>query len=160
MNVFLQRFSWLYFRSKLLLFRWLRHSSETPSWRLQQFTCHRNHTGIDVWSRVSGGRGAVQVAPGPRDAEPVRLDLAAYPAAALARPLEHVDVSANHLTGPIPRSIGNLTCLKYFYAKQNKLSGSLPEELGQLSALQVWVARREWQREARLWGRGGVAARW
>jgi Leucine-rich repeat (LRR) protein len=48
-----------------------------------------------------------------------------------------LDLSDNHLVGPIPTLVGNLANLTGLTLYQNQLSGSIPAELGNLGNLQV-----------------------
>uniref|UniRef100_A0ACD5ZXF5 Uncharacterized protein n=2 Tax=Avena sativa TaxID=4498 RepID=A0ACD5ZXF5_AVESA len=49
--------------------------------------------------------------------------------------LTYLDLTANSLTGPMPRSVGNLSSLTTLYLGQNQLQGFIPD-LGKLSGLQ------------------------
>ncbi|XP_076891365.1 receptor-like protein EIX2 [Bidens hawaiensis] len=48
-----------------------------------------------------------------------------------------IDLSFNHLTGAIPKSIGQLRKLSYLELKNNSLTGILPERLGNLKNLSL-----------------------
>eukprot|EP01018_Ginkgo_biloba_P000741 Gb_01989 [translate_table: standard] len=47
----------------------------------------------------------------------------------------NANLSANHLSGQIPKKLGNLTRLVSLLIASNKFSGSLPPELGKLATL-------------------------
>ncbi|OMO86377.1 reverse transcriptase [Corchorus capsularis] len=50
--------------------------------------------------------------------------------------LEFLSVSMNHLSGPIPSYLGNMTSLKYLTLENNLFSGTIPPELGNLVNLE------------------------
>ncbi|KAF8036836.1 hypothetical protein BT93_C2528 [Corymbia citriodora subsp. variegata] len=49
--------------------------------------------------------------------------------------LSYLNLSSNHLTGPIPLALGNLTNLGWLDLSLNKLSGVIPRKLGDLTFL-------------------------
>lgn len=46
-----------------------------------------------------------------------------------------IDLNKNHLVGPIPPELGNLTNLQHLYISENQLSGSIPTTLSDLTNL-------------------------
>ncbi|KAH6796315.1 hypothetical protein C2S51_037301 [Perilla frutescens var. frutescens] len=50
--------------------------------------------------------------------------------------LEHLGVSANRLSGPIPTYLGNITTLVYLSLETNLFHGEIPAELGKLTNLE------------------------
>jgi hypothetical protein len=53
--------------------------------------------------------------------------------------LQHLDLSSNQLSGPIPPELGNLTYLGSLNLSSNQLTGPIPPELGNLSGL-TWLS--------------------
>ncbi|KAK8353528.1 hypothetical protein V6Z12_A05G163900 [Gossypium hirsutum] len=50
--------------------------------------------------------------------------------------LETLSVAMNHITGPIPGYLGNITTLKYLSLENNQFSGTIPPEFGRLVNLE------------------------
>ncbi|MBA0836618.1 hypothetical protein Goarm_008814, partial [Gossypium armourianum] len=50
--------------------------------------------------------------------------------------LETLSVAMNHITGPIPGYLGNITTLKYLSLENNQFSGTIPPEFGRLVKLE------------------------
>ena len=58
--------------------------------------------------------------------------------------LTNLRLDNNHLFGPIPKELGQLTNLKSLDLYNNKLSGSIPSELGRLSKLEkLWLIENQ-----------------
>ena len=117
----------------------LFHSTGGESWTHNAGWCDPTVEIADWWGVHTDGAGRV-----------VRLDL-----------------SENNLAGPLPREIGQLTCLKFLYMNSNglcgplpgaigalraltelgldgnRLSGAIPREIGQLTASQMWLQHNE-----------------
>ncbi|CAA0823924.1 Leucine-rich repeat receptor-like protein kinase PXL2 [Striga hermonthica] len=53
--------------------------------------------------------------------------------------LESLDLRGNFFEGPIPKSFGSLSKLKYLGLSGNNLTGPIPSEIGQLSSLETIV---------------------
>ncbi|KAJ1488572.1 hypothetical protein T484DRAFT_1782822 [Baffinella frigidus] len=51
--------------------------------------------------------------------------------------LQHLDLSSNALTGPIPESFGSLSALRHLVLFGNRLDGPIPESLSSLPSLEV-----------------------
>ncbi|EOY13269.1 Leucine-rich repeat protein kinase family protein, putative [Theobroma cacao] len=49
--------------------------------------------------------------------------------------LKDLSLSYNHFEGIIPKEIGNLTMLKFLYLAENNLKGEIPQQLGNLTLL-------------------------
>lgn len=64
--------------------------------------------------------------------------LTTFPPAVLEmRSLQHLDLEANRMEGPIPPGIGELRGLVFLNLASNRLSGPLPAEIGNLSNLRA-----------------------
>ncbi|TYH94483.1 hypothetical protein ES332_A12G044700v1 [Gossypium tomentosum] len=50
--------------------------------------------------------------------------------------LETLSVAMDHITGPIPGNLGNITTLKYLSLENNQFSGTIPPEFGRLVNLE------------------------
>ena len=51
--------------------------------------------------------------------------------------LSRLDLSHNQLTGPIPKEIGTLTMLRFLSLRSNQLTGPIPKEVGNLTELRT-----------------------
>ncbi len=49
--------------------------------------------------------------------------------------LESLDLQRNHLTGPVPPELGNMTSLEWIYLNRNDFTGEIPPELANLPNL-------------------------
>jgi Leucine-rich repeat (LRR) protein len=59
--------------------------------------------------------------------------------------LVRLDLSGNNLSGSLPKSIGNLSKLKYFNVKQNRMGGSIPESIvGMVSLTHLLLNGRDY----------------
>ncbi|MEW6337096.1 MAG: leucine-rich repeat domain-containing protein [Acidobacteriota bacterium] len=53
--------------------------------------------------------------------------------------VEMLLLASNHLVGPLPASLGNLSALRVLYLYSNQISGTLPPELGGLTSLETLI---------------------